>query len=76
LYNQNSPGPSLRIPESKQTIKLEKHEYNLTESGIKLKLGVIDTPGFGDFVNNEDAWNPIDEYIEEQYCKYLRVERL
>lgn len=28
---------------------------DIEESGVRLKLTVVDTPGFGDFVNNDDS---------------------
>ena len=28
----------------------------IEENGVRLKLTVVDTPGFGDFVNNEEWW--------------------
>lgn len=47
---------------------------DIEENGVKLKLTVIDTPGFGDFVNNEDSWRPILENIEARYDAYLEQE--
>jgi len=41
---------------------------------VKLKLTVVDTPGFGDSVNNSDSWLPIVAYIDEQYEAYLKDE--
>jgi septin 7 len=41
---------------------------------VKLKLTVIDTPGFGDFVNNEDSWRPILENIESRFDAFLEQE--
>jgi septin family protein len=35
----------------------------LEEKQFKVKLTVIDTPGFGDYVNNRDSWNPIVDFI-------------
>lgn len=35
----------------------------LEEKQFKVKLNVIDTPGFGDYVNNRDSWNPIVDFI-------------
>ncbi|XP_009641330.2 septin-12-like, partial [Egretta garzetta] len=41
-----------------------------------MKLTVTDTPGFGDQINNENCWDPIIKYINEQYERYLREEIL
>ena len=30
--------------------------------------------GFGDGVNNTDCWDPISEYVEEQFNKFLEAE--
>jgi septin 7 len=42
-------------------------------------LTVVDVPGFGDALNNEDSWRPILENIEARYDSYMehefRVER-
>jgi hypothetical protein len=35
----------------------------LEEKQFKVKLTVIDTPGFGDYVNNRDSWMPIVDFI-------------
>lgn len=41
---------------------------------MRLRLSVIDTPGFGDFVNNDDSWRPIVENIEQRFDTYLEAE--
>lgn len=46
----------------------------LEEDGIKLQLTVIDTPGFGDNINNEGCFNDIVGYIEKQYDDILAEE--
>ena len=51
-------------------MKVERNEVLLEEGGVKLRLGVIDTPGFGDHVNNQDSWTPVEDYIDDQYSKY------
>ena len=40
-----------------------------------MKLSVIDTPGFGDYVNNRDSWVSIVEYIDEQLESYMQQEQ-
>lgn len=40
-----------------------------------MNLTVIDTPGFGDYVNNRDAWQPIVEFLDDQHESYMRQEQ-
>ncbi|KAJ3046083.1 hypothetical protein HDV00_003833 [Rhizophlyctis rosea] len=60
--------------ESPKTVEIQTISADIEENGVKLKLTVIDTPGFGDFVNNEDSWRPILENIEARYDAYLEQE--
>ncbi|KAK7938459.1 hypothetical protein WMY93_001785 [Mugilogobius chulae] len=46
----------------------------IEEKGVKMKLTVVDTPGFGDHINNNNCWEPIVAYVKQQYEKYLREE--
>lgn len=48
--------------------------HQLEENGVRLNVNVIDTPGFGDQINNERCWEPIVKYIKEQHLQYLRRE--
>jgi cell division control protein 12 len=47
----------------------------LEEKAFKVKLTVIDTPGFGDYVNNRDAWQPIVEFLDDQHESFMRQEQ-
>lgn len=40
--------------ETPQTVEIQSTTADLEENGVKLRLTVVDTPGFGDFVNNEE----------------------
>ncbi|BFZ56340.1 Cell division control protein 3 [Savitreella phatthalungensis] len=44
------------------------------EDGVSLQLSIVDTPGFGDFINNEECWRPILQRIEQGYDSYLDQE--
>ncbi len=35
-----------------QTVDIVKHTVSIEEKGIKLRLTIIDTPGFGDAIDN------------------------
>ena len=36
----------------KRTIQIDTHKVDIEEKGIKLKLTVVDTPGYGDAIDN------------------------
>ncbi|XP_049890964.1 septin-5-like isoform X1 [Epinephelus moara] len=57
-----------------QTVDIIKHTISIEEKGIKLRLTIIDTPGFGDAVNNTESWKPIEDYIDQQFEQYFRDE--
>lgn len=44
----------------------------LEEKHFKVKLNVIDTPGFGDYVNNRDSWLPIIDFIVSKLAALAR----
>ncbi|XP_061567856.1 neuronal-specific septin-3 isoform X2 [Cololabis saira] len=54
-----------------KTVKLHAVSHVIEEKGVKMKLTVIDTPGFGDQINNVNCWDPIVKYVNDQYEKYL-----
>ncbi|GAA5973478.1 hypothetical protein JCM8115_004462 [Rhodotorula mucilaginosa] len=57
-----------------QTVAIESITADIEENGVKLRLTVVDTPGFGDFINNEDGWKPILDNIEARFDAYLEQE--
>ncbi|XP_077995603.1 septin-5-like [Glandiceps talaboti] len=57
-----------------KTVKIAKSTVEIEEQGIKLRLNVVDTPGFGDMVNGSDCWKPIKQYIEQQFEQYFQDE--
>ncbi|XP_056677382.1 septin-5 isoform X1 [Monodelphis domestica] len=57
-----------------QTVEILKHTVDIEEKGVKLKLTIVDTPGFGDAVNNTQCWKPITDYVDQQFEQYFRDE--
>ena len=47
--------------------------FRLNSSTVRLT--VIDTPGFGDYVNNRDSWMPIIEFLDDQHESYMLQEQ-
>lgn len=58
----------------KKTVEIEITRAELEEKNFKLNLNVVDTPGFGDNVDNKNAWNPIVEFIDDQHLSYMKQE--
>ncbi|SCU92940.1 LADA_0G00452g1_1 [Lachancea dasiensis] len=51
-----------------ETVELEDDE------GVKIQLNIIDTPGFGDSLDNSQNFNVISDYIRHQYDEILLEE--
>ncbi|GIY28312.1 septin-7 [Caerostris darwini] len=71
IYSNEYPGPSLR---PKKTTQVEITKVLLKENGVNLHLTVVDTPGFGDAVDNSECWQPITDFIENKYEEFLNGE--
>jgi septin 7 len=62
------------IKRIEKTLNVEAHLVELEENGVKLSLAVIDSPGFGDAVDNTNHCNTIVEYVEKQLDDFLQTE--
>ncbi|KAF7732366.1 hypothetical protein EC973_005262 [Apophysomyces ossiformis] len=58
-----------------KTVEIDITKAELEEKNFKVKLTVIDTPGFGDYVNNRDSWMPIIEFIDDQHESFMAQEQ-
>lgn len=58
----------------KKTVKITSRTAELEEKGVRLKLTVVDTPGFGDSINLNDSWEQIEDYIDKQFNLYYQHE--
>lgn len=57
-----------------KTTTVEKKTMEIEERGVKLRLTIVDTPGFGDAINCEDSWRVCSSYIDEQFRQYFTDE--
>ncbi|BGP42197.1 Cell division control protein 11 [Rhodotorula kratochvilovae] len=55
-------------------IKINPVNVELEEDGVRISLTVVDTPGFGDQIDNEFTFNEIMGYLERQYDDILAEE--
>lgn len=47
----------------------------LEEKNFKVNLTIIDTPGFGDYVNNYNSWMPVYEFLDDQHESFMAQEQ-
>ncbi|KAF7646926.1 hypothetical protein LDENG_00180510, partial [Lucifuga dentata] len=71
LYSPEYPGPSHRI---KKTVQVEQSKVLIREGGVQLLLTIVDTPGFGDAVDNSNCWQPVIDHIDSKFEDYLNAE--
>jgi septin 7 len=87
LYGQDFPST---VHRKKKTISIDSSSIILKEKGVQLRLTIVDTPGFGDSVDNSNwflfsflffkfilkyfSWEPIIDYIDSKYEEYLNGE--
>ncbi|SCU89380.1 LAFA_0E17612g1_1 [Lachancea sp. 'fantastica'] len=69
-HDESGKGRETTGPE----VKIETHTTKIEENGVTLTLNVIDAPGFGDAINNTDAWVPIVREIDNRFDQYLDAE--
>lgn len=58
-----------------QTVDINIVRAILEEKNFKIRLNIIDTPGFGNNVNNLDSWTPIIDFIDDQHETYVKQEK-
>ncbi|KAH3674400.1 hypothetical protein WICMUC_003237 [Wickerhamomyces mucosus] len=57
------------------TTEIEIIRAELEEKNFKLRTNLIDTPGFGDNINNKNSWQPIIDFIDDQHDSFMRQEQ-
>eukprot|EP00051_Salpingoeca_urceolata_P028878 m.488292 g.488292 ORF g.488292 m.488292 type:complete len:419 (+) comp25694_c0_seq1:29-1285(+) len=56
------------------TTEVHKVTHVIKEGDVQLKLGLIDTPGFGDLVDNSGCHEVLVSYINARYQTHMDVE--
>ncbi|GAA5858009.1 hypothetical protein JCM5353_008162, partial [Sporobolomyces roseus] len=55
-------------------VKIKPVTVELEEDGMRISLTVVDTPGFGDAIDNDASFAEISGYLERQYDDILAEE--
>jgi septin 2 len=57
-----------------QSIQIESSTVEIEERGVKVRLTIVDTPGYGDSINGTDNYKSLSDYIDRQFERYLNDE--
>jgi septin 2 len=57
-----------------QSIKIEASTVEIEERGVKVRLTIVDTLGYGDNINGTNNYKSILNYIDNQFECYLHDE--
>ena len=57
-----------------ETTTVAEEALVLKENGVTLHLTLVDTPGFGDAIDNSACWEPLLAYVERKYADYFAEE--
>ncbi|CAG8451751.1 9350_t:CDS:2 [Acaulospora colombiana] len=57
----------------RQTTEIQTESHLIEEHGIRLRLNIVDTPGYGDQVNNENCLKPIDIVVLKKLSEVVNV---
>ncbi|KAH9937197.1 septin AspB [Fomitopsis serialis] len=79
LFNTTLYPPKETLPPSAErpsTVAIESISADIEETGVRLRLTVVDTPGFGDFVNNDEWYRITDAQCSDhaRFDSYLEQE--
>lgn len=58
-----------------KTVEIKQVSHVIEEKGIRLRLTVVDTPGFGDQLNNDQSWKSLVDYQHTQFERYYAEEQ-
>ncbi|KAI8098264.1 Septin-type guanine nucleotide-binding (G) domain-containing protein, partial [Gilbertella persicaria] len=59
---------------NEEGINIKPVSVELDEDGVRISLTIVDTPGFGDNIDNEACFHEIVAYLEKQYDDILAEE--
>ncbi|KAL2107350.1 hypothetical protein VUR80DRAFT_5329 [Thermomyces stellatus] len=72
LNHKDSDDPNSAHVE--EGVKIKPITVELDEEGTRISLTIVDTPGFGDQIDNEASFSEIVGYLERQYDDILAEE--
>ena len=74
IYKNKTTATTTTTTDLKSTVNIDASTVEIEERGVKLRLTIVDTPGFGDAINSSDCYKPIIQYIDSKFEQFLSDE--
>lgn len=58
----------------KKTVNISASTVEIEERGVKLRLTIVDTPGYGDAIDSAECYKPIGQYVDDKFEQFLNDE--
>lgn len=72
IYKDRKPASNVDPNDGK--VRLTSNTVDIEERGVKLRLTVVDTDGYGDGLDSSNCTEPIAQYVDEQFEKFFQYE--
>lgn len=72
IYKDRKVPPVDKLLE--RTVSIDKKSIDIIEKGIKLRVTIVDTPGYGDALASQTSFQIVENYIDEQFNQYFKDE--
>ncbi|XP_070204669.1 septin-2-like isoform X1 [Littorina saxatilis] len=72
MYKDRTVPPVLDMVN--RTVAIEKKQLEIEEKGVRVKLTIVDTPGYNDAINAENSHTAIVDYVDQQFQQYYSDE--
>ncbi|KAI0218276.1 Cell division control protein 11 [Massospora cicadina] len=66
--------PSRSKASTVKNLDIKSYSVDIEEDGMRVSLNIIDTPGFGESIDNQKCFDKILNYVEMQYDNILAEE--
>lgn len=76
LYDDSNDNPEYKTVDCRmnQDVSVNPITLEIEESGVKVKLTIVDLPGYGDRLDGKDQFKEFDRYIGTQFQRYYTDE--
>ncbi|VDD75501.1 unnamed protein product [Mesocestoides corti] len=74
VYSEENPGPSVRYYKDGNNQSVSSTTFTVSEQNVNLTVTVVDTPGFGEALDNSCCWRLLVDEINRRNAAFMEAE--